>query len=213
MLLSAFTLCAAFSAYLTIRAEYRGPRSLVYVFKPLTMLCIVGVAWLVPDPISPLYRRLILAGLLFSLAGDVFLMLPRDRFVPGLASFLVAHLFYSAAFLIHADTLSWWRLLPFVFLSAALFGLLRPHLGNLQVPVVVYMGVISVMAWAALNHWQTHTEHRGSVLAFMGAVLFLASDALLALDRFKTPFYKARFYVLTTYFAAQWLIAFSVTRG
>ena len=68
------------------------------------------------------------------------------------------------------------------------------------------------MAWAALNRWLA-TEQPAAVLAFSGALFFLLSDSLLAWDRFKTKFHKARFYVLTTYFMAQWLIAFSITAG
>jgi iron(III) transport system permease protein len=88
----------AISAFIHIRAEYRGPRRNVYIFKPLTTSLIILTALLLPDAVPAPYKWLIIAGLLFSLGGDVFLMLPQDRFVFGLVSFLIAHLFYIAAF-------------------------------------------------------------------------------------------------------------------
>jgi len=94
----ALTAVAAISAVVHIRAESRGPRWHVYLCKPLTTAAIIGCAWLAPQPATDGYRALVLAGLVFSLAGDVFLMLPRDLFRAGLASFLVAHLLYVAAF-------------------------------------------------------------------------------------------------------------------
>ena len=78
--------------------EYRGPRALVYAAKPLATLLILALAALAPPGADPWVARWIVAGLVFSLAGDVLLMLPSDRFAAGLASFLVAHLCYIAAF-------------------------------------------------------------------------------------------------------------------
>jgi uncharacterized membrane protein YhhN len=93
------TLLIAASAALTIRAEHRNARRAVYLFKPLTTVLVLALAATAPQPVWRGYQALVCAGLLFSLAGDVFLMLPRDRFVAGLASFLIAHLFYVASVL------------------------------------------------------------------------------------------------------------------
>src|SRR3990172_5973618 len=94
ILLSALVLACAWQC---IRAERCGRRGGVYLFKPATMLCVIalavqGAGW-PPDA----YASAILAGLVLSLAGDVWLMLPSDRFAAGLASFLLAHLCYVAA--------------------------------------------------------------------------------------------------------------------
>src|SRR2546421_12449626 len=85
------------SALLNIRAEYKGPRRQVYVFKPLTVVLVILIALQTKFAAAPLYKQLIIAGLLCSLAGDVFLMLPRERFVAGLVCFLFPHPFYLAA--------------------------------------------------------------------------------------------------------------------
>src|ERR1043165_6191429 len=98
MVVLALTAAVFISAVLTIRAEYRGPRIQFYVFKPLTVVLIILVALQAKHETGAQYKSLVVGGLLCSLAGDVFLMWPRDRFVAGLVSFLVAHLFYIAAF-------------------------------------------------------------------------------------------------------------------
>ena len=78
------------SGLLCIRADYRQSQRQFFIFKPLTTALIILLALLAPLPANADYKWLILAGLLFSLAGDIFLMLPRDRFIAGLISFLIA---------------------------------------------------------------------------------------------------------------------------
>src|SRR5512147_2406717 len=97
-LTSTILLATAVACALHLRAAYRGPRWQVYLFKPLTTTLLFGLAAALPPAHGSAYRLAILVGLVFSLAGDVFLMLPRDRFLAGLASFLAAHLAYIAAF-------------------------------------------------------------------------------------------------------------------
>ncbi|MFQ5606066.1 MAG: lysoplasmalogenase [bacterium] len=199
-------------AVMLIQAEYRQQRQRVYFFKPLTTVCIILMAWFIPNPVSAIYRSLILLGLVFSLAGDIFLMLPSDRFVAGLRSFLMAHVCYLAAFSIGSRlSYSYVSLLPLIIYGSVIFWMLFPRLDvPLRIPVAVYMLALLAMCWMAWNRWLS-VEHSGSLLAFTGALFFVASDSLLAIDRFKVRFRKARFYVLTTYFTAQWLIAFSIT--
>jgi len=76
------------SGMLHISGAYLKVSSLKYIFKPLTTLLVILLAFEQGSSISPVYKMLILAGLSFSLVGDVFLMLPKDRFVAGLVSFL-----------------------------------------------------------------------------------------------------------------------------
>src|ERR1041384_5570246 len=96
-MLTALTVLIAVSSLLTIVGQYRS-RGLVYVFKPLSTGLIIALALTAHEPATAQYYHLVLAGLVFSLAGDVFRMLPQDRFVAGLVSFLIAHLFYIVAF-------------------------------------------------------------------------------------------------------------------
>lgn len=204
------SLLALTSTGLLLRAEARNLRRQVYVFKPLTTTLILVLALTMPSPVSSGYQIAVVLGLLFSLAGDVFLMVPSDRFVAGLASFLVAHLCYIAAFLPAAgEVLHLWPLLPFLLYGALLLRVLWSHLGRLAGPVLLYAATLLVMGWqAAEQHLAVHTV--GTLAALVGAVLFVVSDSLLAFNRFVRPFRTAQYAVLTTYFAAQWLIALSV---
>jgi len=202
-------------AVLAIRAHYLDERGRwqVYAFKPLATLLILALAVSL-SPARPEYQWAVAAGLLFSTAGDVFLMLPRDRFVAGLASFLVAHLCYVWAFGIgvsFADKPLLW--LPYFAAGGIVVALVWPGLKPaLRAPVTLYVVVIAVMAGQAAERWQV----LGSAVALaaaIGAGLFVASDAVLAIDRFRWHFRAARAVTLATYWTAQLLIALSVSAG
>jgi uncharacterized membrane protein YhhN len=204
------SILAAISGALTIIAKYRKSKRLEYICTPLTMIFIITIAILADDPVSDRYRYLILAGLVASLAGDVFLMLPSNKFIQGLASFLIAHLFYIAAFTLEGgDPAPLWYIIPFALYGVVMLWRLWPHLGSMKIPVMIYVAVILIMAWQAANRW-LQTEQEGSLLALIGAYLFVMSDSALAVERFRGGFRSAPFWVLSTYFVAQWLIALSV---
>ena len=193
-----------------IVAEYWGPRWAVYLFKPLTTTLIILTAWQISRPVSPFYQSAILVGLLCSLAGDVFLMLPNDRFIAGLVSFLIAHLCYIGAFTSRSGfQFTPLLLVPFLLYGALMLRLLWTHVGAMQIPVGVYMAAILIMGWQAAEQWQ-QTEQSGAQLALMGALLFIISDSTLALDHFRKPFKMASWIILSTYYMAQWLIALSI---
>jgi uncharacterized membrane protein YhhN len=207
----ALSLAALGSVLALRRGEERGPRALVYVAKPLATLLIIGLAALAAPHADPVVARWILVGLVFSLlGGDVLLMLPSDRFAAGLASFLVAHLCYIAAFTHEAG----FQLAPLALLTllvpiALVYRALSPGLGKLRVPVIVYIAVIAVMVWQAFARC-TVVPGAGPPLAAAGALLFATSDSALALARFRKPFRGSQSLVYGTYFAAQWLIALSL---
>ena len=195
------------SALLAIRAEQTGVRRQVYFFKPLTTALIILVA-LQAKHEPGAYGTLVVAGLVCSLAGDVFLMLPRDRFVAGLVSFLFAHLFYIAAFTLDGVHVRGWTAVPLLLYGARMLRLLWPRLGKLKAPVVIYVVVILSMALQASSRWLA-VGSWGSAAACAGALLFVASDSALAWRRFRGEFGGAQAVILGTYFAAQWLIALS----
>ncbi len=201
---------AAVSVALHLRAEYCGPRWQVYLFKPLTTTLLLGIATFSTSAHGARYQGAIVAGLACSLAGDIFLMLPRDRFMAGLGSFLVAHLAYVVAFtsgvpLGTAPALA----VPLGVLAIPLLWQLWPRLGSLRTPVLFYTGAILVMVWQAVA-WRWTVPTPGSALAAGGALLFMTSDAVLALNRFRRPFGSAQTLIMSTYVAAQALIACSV---
>lgn len=209
MLLAILTALVFISAIFTVFTAYYDRQRTHYLFKPLTIVFIILIALESKSPASSLYRYAIIAGLLFSLAGDIFLMLPRDRFTAGLISFLIAHLFYIAAFWSESGrALSIRAVIPFLIYGSLMLRMLWRDLGKMRLPVMIYMLVILMMGWTATSRMMV-TGERGSMLAFTGALLFIASDSMLAVDRFKDRLKGGQAYILTTYFAAQWLIALS----
>lgn len=179
----------------------RGARRLEYVCKPGALALLVGVA-LALDPAHGDVRAWFVAALVLSLAGDVFLMFPEDRFVPGLASFLLGHVAYVVGLNLHGGSAGALALaaIPVVIVAAVLaVRILRAVLASghreLLGPLVAYMLVISAMVTSALAS--------GNALAAVGATLFFASDALIAEARFVRPHRGARVAIMVTYHLGQ----------
>ena len=201
------TILAIISALIHMWAEYQGPAIQIYIFKLLTMGFIVLIAVLAKSPPSRRYKIAIIAGLLFSLVGDFFLMLPVDLFIAGLVSFLVAQLIYTYAFSAGRPfRFTFLTILPFAIYGILIFVILSPGLNDMALPVAAYIVVILTMARQAWNQWD-QVRRRWALLAFIGAVLFVVSDSILALNRFGEPFLAARALTLSTYYSAQWLIS------
>ena len=199
----------AVSAGLTIWADREGRRALVYVFKPLATALIIVLALAGRHAAGATYETLLLAGLGFSLAGDVLMMLPRKRFLGGLAAFLAAHACYIAAFAsrLHGP-ISLGLIIPFALYLGFMAGMLWGRLGRMRIPVFIYMAVIMAVAVLAAERYQL-TAETGALAALAGSILFVASDSFLAANRFVRPFPWAQAAILSTYWAAQALIALS----
>lgn len=191
-----------------------GLLELALVFKPLTMaIAIVFVAVRAHSARAGAafphqFDALLIGALLFSLGGDVLLMLPGNYFIPGLASFLVAHLFYIHLF---RQGQTWFpsrRALAAVLgFGAVVYALLWSHLGDpvLQLAVAAYVTVISLMAAQAMGR-ATVLGNASARWVAVGACVFMASDALIAIDKFLTPVPLAPLWILATYYCAQMLI-------
>ena len=201
------TILVIISAVITIIREYQWPAVVTYVFKPLTMILIIVIALLAKSPPSGRYKYAIIAGLFFSMAGDIFLIFPADLFIVGLVSFLIAQLIYTYAF----RTGRPWRfnflaILLFLVYGAIIFIILLPDLNGMVIPVAAYIVVILTMAWQAWDQWD-QLRTRWALLAVLGALLFVISYSILAINKFSDPFLAARVLTLTTYYSAQWLIS------
>lgn len=209
--LAAAALAAIVGALLRERGGFDAWTLVHWIGKPLATAVLVALVWRAGERGDARLRRGVLAGLVFSLAGDVLLMLSPRLFVGGLLAFLVAHLCYLRAFTV--DTRLFARALPLAALGAVglavlafLWGGLAPALRG---PVIAYVVVLVAMAAQAIARWQEHPGP-GARMAAIGGVLFVVSDALLAIDRFRSPIAAAPVWVLGTYWAAQWGIAQSV---
>jgi len=207
------TVLIVISAGLHLKAQYLGPQVQVYIFNPLTMIFMIALVVLAPgNEKTRQYTRAIIAGFVFSLVGDILLMLPQDLFIFGLVSFLIAQIIYTYAFLMGRKVkLNSLSILPFGIYGLLIFIYLAPGLGELTIPVIVYIVVILMMGWQAWEQWDTYRE-RWARMAFIGAVFFILSDTFLAIDKFRTPFEAATALTLTTYTLAQYLIAMSTRR-
>lgn len=202
--------------------------ALNFVFKPLATLAVIayasgrgspdlragngpgdsaGAAGHASETATVAARRWVLVGLWLSLAGDVALLWPKDGFLPGLVSFLLAHLAYLVAFSRQRRLVAWWpAFAAYALVAGAILARLWPGVpAALQLPVVAYVLCLASMAAQAAALWRLGAA-RGAVLAAGGA-LFVASDALLATNKFAGPLPLASLWILGTYWSAQWCIA------
>lgn len=154
-------------------------------------------------------------GLLFSLSGDVFLMLPQEQFIAGLVAFLFAHLSYIAGFnntpppinivsVILALIVS---LTTFQFYQKISYSLQHTSKTKLRFPVMIYTIVISLMLVSGLitlvrEEWAAFP----AILVSVGAFAFYFSDAFLAWDKFVKHVPYGRLLVIVTYQLGQMLI-------
>ena len=206
---------AALSAAVAILA-FSGalPPALAFVCKPLTTLLLIAIAW-PRGAAQAKQRRFVRIGLVLSLLGDVALLWPMEGFLPGLVAFLLAHLAYIAAFCVPVRLAA----RPSVFVVyAAIAALILAQLwagvpGALRAPVVAYVLCLATMAAQAGVWWRVSAGHADAALArraALGGLLFLASDSLLAINKFGLPLPLASLWILLTYWLAQWFIATSL---
>ena len=179
------------SAMLDWYAVYRQWKKAEFILKPLTMALLFF--WLFFSTGMQGIALWFGIGIALSLAGDIFLMLPKEQFIAGLAAFLLAHIAYIIGFNQTALPLNGLGLL-FALILAVLAvwlyrriaeGLTRQGKESLKMPVLAYTAVISVMVLSALltllrPDWGTHA----AVMASLGAALFMLSDAILAWNKF-----------------------------
>ncbi len=188
-----------------------------YLFKPLTL--VIAITFVAARAISTgatgQFNALLIVALVFSLGGDVFLMLPGDvplwglpTFILGLGSFLVAHLFYIALF---RQGQAWFpsrRALAIVLLvGATMYAIVWSGLGDpvLKIAVAAYVTVISLMAAQAIGRAVTLGDNASRWVA-VGACVFMVSDSLIAINKFVQPVPLSSLWILATYYAAQMLI-------
>lgn len=203
-------------AVLSTLSATLGWTQLHFVCKPLTMLLAMLLVRrrLDASQAGQHFQRLLLAALLASLTGDVFLMLPGNFFLPGLASFLLAHLCYIALFRQGAPWFASRRgLFGTLAAGTAMYAWVWPGLGDplLKVAVACYVGVIALMVAQALGR-AASLGHRAATAVALGAVLFMLSDSLIAINRFVTPLPLAPLWVLSSYYAAQLLMVHNARR-
>ena len=161
------------------------------------------------------FNRLVFAGLIFSLIGDVLLLYSVSDvflFLYGLVSFLIAHILYSSAFFRDfknkpQESKYFGHLMLFLMgvFSMSYYSIIRDYLNDFRIPVLAYIFVISIMAILAGYRYR-----RVNLLSFrlicFGAIFFVISDAALAYMKFVEPYTFAGILIMSTYMIAQFLI-------
>jgi uncharacterized membrane protein YhhN len=195
-------------------AEYIHNDSLRVVSKPL--IVIVLLAWIYSSTkLSTPFHKSIFTGLVFAWIGDILLMMQTGNssfFVSGLIAFLLCHIFYIRAFTLdfqskpaQKNPFLLWAIIVFSAFCVGLFIYLRLHLGNMQIPVLIYAIIISIMAIMAVSRFG-HVNLFSFEIIFYGAVLFLFSDSMLAYNKFVEPLPNAGLVIMGSYMLAQYLI-------
>jgi len=187
-------------------------KTLYIVAKPLLMITLL-LYFHASTRGYPAWRNLVMLALGFSWAGDVFLI-SDDWFVAGLAAFLLAHVFYILAYQKTGAASGALRLsdiLMFVLYGSGLIWLIYPGLGGLKTAVFLYALVLLGMGvWAHKRRGGTNAASFRLVAA--GAILFVLSDGLIAVNKFAFAIPAERILVMSVYMTAQYLIVQGLIR-
>ena len=199
-------------------AVYTSNETLRYITKPLLMPLLIIYFLAETNSFITTLKKWVTLALLFSWAGDVLLMFESANsnfFIFGLVAFLIAHVFYILFFenVIRKEGLSknYWWFLPVIIYYIALIYILSPNLGDMKLPVRIYGIVISYMLIKALQTGRIK-NFGAATLMIAGAVLFITSDSILAINKFYEPFKYAGFAIMLTYGIAQLLITLGAVR-
>ena len=173
---------------------------LEYVCKPAAALAFLATA-IALDPASSASRTWCCVALGLCVVGDVFLMLPRDRFLPGLVAFAAAQICFAVSFARQDPTgarlvIAVALVVPGVVILARRFvGALVGAGARSMVPaILLYVAVIAAMVVSAIAG--------GTAIGIIGAVLFLTSDSLIAEQRFVSPRSWQPLAIIVTYHLA-----------
>jgi uncharacterized membrane protein YhhN len=189
------------------------------ISKPLIVLSLIGYYWSLSNARSMVF----VVALLFCWAGDVFLLFQDGAsffFLLGLVSFLIGHVLYilSYRYFRWKDTsrglLGTQKVrlaLPIILAGTGLVVVLYPSLADLKIPVMIYALVLTLMVLNAVFRYE-RTSSGSFWFAFAGAVLFMISDSLLAINKFMNPLPQASLLIMLTYIAAQYLIVEGMLR-
>lgn len=163
------------------------------------------------------HSKTLLGALIFSLLGDILLIFQGKNgwfFITGLIAFLTAHIFYIIFFAKkitqnNGIKVKWMWVLLVALYSITFLTLLMPSLGNMKIPVVLYTVVISLMLLTVLHACNSSSISGKWCIA--GAILFVISDSILAINKFYSPFPYAGFLIMLTYGMAQFSLVYGIT--
>jgi uncharacterized membrane protein YhhN len=204
-----------FTLLIHLAAIYSDASIIERITKPLLIILLAAYFISATKKINSGLKKWIVFALFFSWVGDVLLLFVADNsafFLAGLVSFLIAHIFYIVFF--HLVRVQQnvkpksFLLVPVLVYYGALITFLSPHLGDMKLPVRIYGVVICFMLMLAMHMLYIKNKNAG-LLMMIGALLFVTSDSILAINKFYNSFSGAGILIMLTYGIAQLLI----TRG
>ncbi|MEM1322273.1 MAG: lysoplasmalogenase [Bacteroidota bacterium] len=200
-LLLAYLIPAA--AYLLLIPQLPFPGDFALKASPILLLALT--AW---RTLTGSSQRWLTLALILSACGDISLSFSGETyFLAGLSCFLLAHLCYIITIRRHSrwQKRHWPIALLLIGLTSVMVALLIPKLGPLLLPVLIYILVILTMALTATG-WQG--QHRNLLLG--GAIIFMLSDSMIAINRFVLPLSWAKHFIMLTYYLGQLLLAWAL---
>ncbi len=196
-----FLIVFAVAALVHLAFIHRLPYKGDFIIKAIPVITLAIASWIY---IPGIPGKLLFAGLLLSAGGDISLSFQGEKFfLMGLGFFLVAHIVYIVAF--SRDMAYTPGKLPILILMSAfaivMAVILYPKLGEMRIPVFVYIAVILAMV-ATASLWQGPNP----TLLLIGAIAFMLSDSMIAVDRFLVEISWSRYFIMVTYYGAQFMI-------
>ena len=187
-----------------------------FYFKPAILTSLIIYFYFQSAHLNKKIKNITLLALLFSLLGDILLMFVNKSpnfFIGGLVSFLLAHLMYIFVFLKSRNkTAAFFPIIVLLLIYASgIFYFLKDGLGEMLIPVIAYMIVILFMLAVAFLRKRSKTTNSYN-LVFAGAVFFIVSDSLLALNKFYQPLPFSSISIMLTYALAQYLIVLGILK-
>lgn len=200
-----------------IFGSYESLIYLHYFTKPAIVITLLCMFLVNSKHYKGYEKNVTILALVFSLLGDVLLMFVSNSenfFIAGLVSFLLAHIMYVLVFLRAKNPEKKGYLFTGILLVYAiiLFYFLKDNLGDLMIPVIVYMAVILTMAVTAFLRKKAISEV-GYLFVFIGALFFLASDSLLAINKFHIALPLSNLLIMLTYAVAQYCIVLGIIKS
>lgn len=171
------------------------------IFKPLTTILILVISLLIFFQTKSVYSAITCFSILLCLIGDIFL-LDKKYFLYGLSFFLFAHIGFTAGF---ASINGFhWNIVPIITLvifAVTYYIFLKRDLNKYAIPVAIYISVIIIMNWQAINLIVVTKNLVFGGIAF-AAILFSISDSMVVFKKFKKSFRLVEIYILSTYWTS-----------
>jgi uncharacterized membrane protein YhhN len=187
-----------------------------YLAKPAIVISLIFLFIKTSKPLTKPIKNLTILALAFSLLGDVLLMFVDKSphfFTMGLVAFLIAHIMYILLFLKHRnkDCSPYGFIILLLTYGASLFYFLKEDLGAMLIPVLIYtIAILSMATSAYLRKDKVNVLSYGFV--FLGAISFLISDSILAINKFYQPLLWSNYSIMITYALAQYLIVIGILK-